>query len=353
MDKPRSIPALTSIRGFAALIVLFMHIHETFRNDLPWFSIFKNGALGVDLFFVLSGFILAYVYADTTIERRNFLGFYNKFIKSRLARIYPLHFFTLLFTLCLVLVIPHFYERSPQFYTGLSFILNLFLIQNWGFIDISWNIVSWSISAEFFMYLLFPFMLYFKNLVNSQFKVLTLAIFIFIIHHIFIFTLNWTNYGGMSLGGMVRVFFEFSLGFLLFYLRAGFYTIFINFKDNLGLLLVLLLLISVFFKEVWLLFLPSVAFFILHLGVFDSSTSRFLSNKPLVYLGNISFSLYMWHWLVIQVYNALKTNVFQFDHSQTSEFIAACFLTIISLVIAHYSFRYLEEPARKWGRKFI
>ncbi|MES2070053.1 MAG: acyltransferase [Pseudomonadota bacterium] len=214
--------ALTSVRGVAALVVLFYHLNQTFESShLFFYEIFQHGYLGVDLFFVLSGFIMAYVYGRKSVSHQ-FMGFYKKFILTRLARVYPLHLVTLAATLLLVLVLPGFRESYPQFFTKTSFILNLFLIQNWGFVGISWNTASWSISAEWFMYLLFPIMLFINqkfNISSKRWALFLFAAMVLSAHYLIIFILGWRDYGGMSAGGMVRVFFEFSLGFLLFFLR--------------------------------------------------------------------------------------------------------------------------------------
>lgn len=217
-ENKKNIPALTSIRGFAAIAVVLMHINSTYAEQgLLFFSLFQYSSLGVDLFFILSGFILAYVYEEQNFSKLGIKSFFVTFMSARLARIYPLHIVTLLFTLLIVLTLSGFSERySEHFFTLQSFILNVFLIQNWGLVDISWNTVSWSISAEFFMYLLFPFMLYFKSFINNTNHIIMLTLLCFVAHHLFIFVLDWSSYGGMSLGGMVRVFFEFSLGFLFF-----------------------------------------------------------------------------------------------------------------------------------------
>ncbi|WP_158525340.1 acyltransferase [Glaciecola sp. KUL10] len=212
------IDSLTSIRGVAALVVLFLHVAQTFNFELTFFNLFKNGWLGVDLFFVLSGFILAHVYHQSEPTQKTFISFYKQFIINRLARIYPLHLCTLLFTLGLVIFLPGFYERYPKYFSDISFISNLLLIQNWGFIDISWNTVSWSISAEFFMYLLFPFFLISRSIFNKVEYTVIIILVLLLAHYLIIFSFGWSNYGGMSIGGMVRVFFEFLIGFHIYFL---------------------------------------------------------------------------------------------------------------------------------------
>jgi len=114
----------------------------------------RAGGTGVGVFFVLSGFILSYVYADKFASHS--IG-YGKFMFARISRVYPLHLVTLLVygtlgAAGLLLLLP-----QDNHYT---FILNLGLLQAWGFTDlVSWNEPAWSISTELFAYLLFPFLI--------------------------------------------------------------------------------------------------------------------------------------------------------------------------------------------------
>ncbi|MGB2665793.1 MAG: acyltransferase family protein, partial [Candidatus Acidiferrum sp.] len=82
---------LTGIRAVAAIFVVFFHFGDSFAALFPAFGvlrpIYKSGDMGVDLFFMLSGFVLSLNYLDgfRTISR----GSYRKFLRARLARIYP------------------------------------------------------------------------------------------------------------------------------------------------------------------------------------------------------------------------------------------------------------------------
>jgi peptidoglycan/LPS O-acetylase OafA/YrhL len=105
----------------------------------------SRGYLWVDFFFLLSGFVLCHVYAEDFLRRR--LHF-REFLGKRLARIYPMHLFTLL-----VLLIPFFGASGDR----LSFSTNLLLLHAWGTdSQLAWNYPSWSISAEWAAYLAFP-----------------------------------------------------------------------------------------------------------------------------------------------------------------------------------------------------
>src|SRR6476660_2696781 len=97
--KPSEIRALAGTRALPPLLLVLYHYHEAHGyQDLRWFDVFvSKGYLWVEFFFALSGFILVHVYA----AQREFR--YVDFLKARLARLYPLHLFTLLLMLAMVM----------------------------------------------------------------------------------------------------------------------------------------------------------------------------------------------------------------------------------------------------------
>ena len=151
-DRPE-IPALTSLRFFAALWVVLFHIREMglWRGGIaPYRAVIQLGYLGVSFFFVLSGFILVYVYAGREVPKR-------RFWQARFARIYPAYLFSLLVTSPSIpgmLPIVRAMHGSPAIAIA-SFPL---LLEAWFPRDLFfWNVVAWSLSVEAFFYLVFPF----------------------------------------------------------------------------------------------------------------------------------------------------------------------------------------------------
>jgi peptidoglycan/LPS O-acetylase OafA/YrhL len=120
--------------------------------------ILTKGYLGVDLFFILSGFVLAYNYIDPgkswTLKR------YLQFQGLRLGRIYPLHVLTIVLIVCGLLMasVVHVHVNRPEGFGWQSLATNLMLVHGWTLVPVpgSWNYASWSISAEWFAYLAFP-----------------------------------------------------------------------------------------------------------------------------------------------------------------------------------------------------
>lgn len=164
VDAPSKsvIAALTGIRAIAAWWVVFGHFQEHLAALFPFCKhlvlITHRGYLGVDLFFCLSGFVLAHNYLQKfrVVRPRE----YGQFLWLRLARMYPVHLFTLLLLMLGVLAagLLNYKLNMPGRLTGIDFVRNLFLVHAWGFApDVSWNGPAWSISAEWFAYLLLPF----------------------------------------------------------------------------------------------------------------------------------------------------------------------------------------------------
>ncbi|MDP8916595.1 MAG: acyltransferase [Pseudomonadota bacterium] len=148
------IEPLTALRFFAAIwVVLFAYWPKLDLGFTP--AAVAKGYLGVEVFFVLSGFILCHVYL-AAVERGRF-G-YGGFLWARLARVYPLHLFTLVGVGALALAAGLAGFSVGEGVTEWSALpANLLMIHAWGFAPTAgWNHPSWSISAEWFAYLSFP-----------------------------------------------------------------------------------------------------------------------------------------------------------------------------------------------------
>jgi peptidoglycan/LPS O-acetylase OafA/YrhL len=161
IERPR-LPALTSVRFLAALHVCVFHMYamKIASGTGVMHRIASIGYVGVNFFFVLSGFILVYTYAGRGTPARQFWW-------ARFARIYPAYLFSLLFTA------PFFFYVSlkmhpapipfmiwPQNHLITSCLLVVPLTQSWvPGAALAWNTPAWSLSDEAFFYLLFPALL--------------------------------------------------------------------------------------------------------------------------------------------------------------------------------------------------
>ncbi|BDA63886.1 acyltransferase family protein [Actinomyces capricornis] len=138
----RDLPRLTSLRFFAALLIVLFHAR--LHHFVPQGQFFDVAHMGVAFFFVLSGFVLAWASQGRRVEPR-------RFWVNRFARVYPSHLVTMLIA---VILIP------PATWGDLA--LNTLLLQAWSphqATALALNAVAWSLSAEAFFYLLAPWLI--------------------------------------------------------------------------------------------------------------------------------------------------------------------------------------------------
>jgi peptidoglycan/LPS O-acetylase OafA/YrhL len=160
---PRTkLPALTSLRGLAALTVLLFHSSSLALAHLDGgntgFALLKiwgRGHLAVDLFFFLSGFVLTHVYGNLLTEDRTWRAV-GGFLWARFCRIYPASAFAAV--VCTLQLIPGGMRFPGGQSLGAQLVANLTLMQVPWLDGVLLNPPSWSISAEFYAYLMFPFL---------------------------------------------------------------------------------------------------------------------------------------------------------------------------------------------------
>ncbi len=149
-SKPPPLPALTGVRTLLAVNIMFCHF--TPRHMGPLYPLINNSYIFVGFFFLLSGYVLAYNYADrpTPLNKRDFW-------RARFARLYPVYAFSLL--LSVVMLGQEWRARSHgEFFAGL--VLTPMLLQGWSpMLATFWNTVAWTLSADLLLYLLFPWLI--------------------------------------------------------------------------------------------------------------------------------------------------------------------------------------------------
>ena len=169
---PGRIAALAGARAFPPLMVVMFHFSEGhhYSGWRPLDFLATRGYLWVEFFFVLSGFILAHAYWARLKELFQRAG-YIAFLRARLIRLYPLHLFMLLLLLAMVAglraLAAHggyasiFDIRYHQDVSVQGFWLSLLLLQAWNTMgSLTWNGVSWFVSVEFALCLMFPLLLW-------------------------------------------------------------------------------------------------------------------------------------------------------------------------------------------------
>lgn len=342
---PDDLPVLTSLRFFAALFTALFHMHFFYgKSFFPFVdNIMSKGDLAVDFFFILSGFILTHCYLSHILEGH---FTYKNFIIRRLARIYPVHLFTfggavLMLWIASARSIP---LMADAFFIS-YFFHHLLLIHAWGLDSrLSYNQVSWSISAEFFAYLLFPFFLR-TALSMKPLEGLMIALTGCVILSFISLPFFGVELTEMSTWGFLRIIPTFFLGVCL-YLFAKKYE-FRYASDRVMAATAALIIISfALLARDWLI-LPLLCFMI-YVGAEQTrqGISGFLSKPWAVYLGRISYSFYMVQYCVWFI----LMNILLRDYSSTWLDIRIIWIVSLGLVIlaASATYHFIEQPAHAW-----
>lgn len=305
-DSPAHISALTSLRGLAAWWVALYH----FREYLPlnssgwlWWGI-AYGYYAVDLFFILSGFVLHINYAPRLARpSREALW---QFAVARFARVYPLHLAMMVAFLAIPVAIMLFSQHGllpGQRFAAEYYVMSLLLIQNWGFLDyLAWNVPAWSISTEAGAYVLFPLL----AMAVMRLRGVLAACAAFLLVLAFIGWLFWVcgmaNIAAdIARWGLVRCVLEFLLGMCCgrLYQLTG--------PPGWGRQALLLVGAGGMFGLAWLgvrdyFVLPAgFALLVMGLSAATGPVSAVLGARWLVYLGEISYATYMVHYFLREV----------------------------------------------------
>jgi len=322
--------ALDALRGFAALAIAVFHYHGN------W-----GGYLAVDFFLILSGFVLSHVYLN---REKNFLVF----LGHRLARLYPLHLFSLF-----VFVIVFFSINGdlPNYYDGtvVTFIQHLTLTQNIGLSpsEHTWNYPSWSISVEFWVNIVF--ILFITR--SSSLLILigvSLCCFGLILLQSAHLNVHHGNYFSIVNSGLVRGLASFVLGVLVYRVYStGKVKMLWKDKGYIEAGLLIGILICVFMREdvhslLDFLAIPLFALVILVFAQESGIVSKLISKFD--HLGIISYSLYLNQIAVLMLIRWLETMYILPEY-----ILFAVYLTTL-LVYSHFTYIFIELPARKYGR---
>jgi peptidoglycan/LPS O-acetylase OafA/YrhL len=364
---------LTGLRGVAAYSVLLAHAAQSsfpYYQDLVYNRL---SAFGMSLFFVLSGFVIYYNYAEL-FRQESLASAGWKFFAARFARLYPLY------AVSLIIVLPH--VPAPNFAGHPWVLLSYFtLTQSW--FNTMWTLFqpAWSISTEWFLYLAFvPLLWIVRRLKPSVVTLLVycaaaaftlyllLGVFrqpledvvrehLFVSPQISVEPLGWLGY----FGAPVRVF-EFVAGILsaraYMALRDG---------ELSGSRLVFTLapawcaaviLIGPLTTGSPLLgnfiFAPALAPFMLYVCRAPGHWfARVLSSRPLQFMGDISYSVYVWSFFVLDgLANSFKSGEPSIEGIINSLLRVAVAVGLTS-VFAYGSFVLIETPSRRWLRAVL
>jgi peptidoglycan/LPS O-acetylase OafA/YrhL len=351
--KKEQFDALTGLRGFAALWVVSLHFQEVTNQLLPISVIFNwltgSGANAVAVFFILSGFVLLYTYED----RFNIFSWreYRRYLGLRLARIYPGYLAALLAMVGLVaLAAWRGLPRSEAAYPLHWLPWEALMMHQWWRADFfGWNFPDWSVSAEWFAYLfIFPVaVLAVKKIHGVMGGILAVAVLLVAEPAI---RLHWV--------------WKIPMVSLLFLAGAFLWEVRRHFRPNGGLLAknldltgVVLLLAALtarpFLTPYAFLALVLIAASVLILGLtfVGGLPARVLASPAALFLGEISYSVYLIHGVVLRLLKVILPVAQYADASlvvRNLVVIANYAAVIVAATILYYG---VEHPARVWLRR--
>ena len=334
---------IDGLRSIAILPVILYHLAP---DLIPY------GYLGVDIFFVISGFLISGIISNK-IKSNSFslLEFYER----RVKRIAPLYFLIIIISVPLAYLIlyPHqLTDFSQSIVASLSFLSNFFFYYEIDyfnpFINYSPLIHTWSLSVEEQFYLLLPLCLIVFQKLRNNVKVI---IFLFFLLLSFFYCIKLSE-SNISLGfySSISRAWELLAGVVLSLVNISFFK---NFKERyirVISLLCLIFLVSIFFGIIkfnhpgFLTIIPVLlSVLIIQLSSENNFLKKLLSFKPMVHIGLLSYSLYMIHQPVFSFYKVYKLN----NGLDSSLNIFEGFIIIVVIYfLSYFSYKFYEKPIR-------
>jgi len=339
------IKPLTALRFFAAFWVVLFHYWPNLDVGFTP-AVATKGYLGVEAFFVLSGFILCHVYLSGFGDGR---FRYGDFLWNRLARVYPLHLATLVGVgLMAVVASAAGMAVNDTILSWKSLPANLLLVHAWGFAPVSgWNHASWSISAEWFAYLTFPAFAFaaWKLRERPVTAVLGALAFIAVLYPMFEMLAGFPLTRATILWGALRIVPCFAFGCALYALwrsgrvparLSGYGVTFFG----------LATLAAVQFGAQDLLIVMLLGGLIFSLASLAQTGFEFAGQPVFVYLGEISYSTYMIciPWKILAINAAAK--VFNIGGDKLPLLIWVAIVAAL-IPLSAISFHVIENPCRE------
>jgi peptidoglycan/LPS O-acetylase OafA/YrhL len=352
---------LESLRGIAALLVVFFHVPKW--NSFLNVRIINNGYLMVELFFVLSGFVIFNAYCDNIKTGRDLLRF--QFL--RFGRLYPVHIlFVLVFLLIEALkymaqsgfgiVSPNTQPFRENNFTAL--VQHIFLVQAIGpsGSPLTFNVPSWSISVEFYTYLIFGCVALlgrngYQYLIFSLIAVASVVLLV--------------SAAGFGFEDMLRCLGGFFIGCLT---AVSVKNATLKVSRFASVILFLTIIAFLQFKtskayDVAIYFLTAglIAALVLQKGGLLNGVLRL---RIFVWLGSISYALYMSHeaveWIANQIFRVvLKAPEVIAPSGRSipqlsgfSAIVGVSFIVILSFVVSSLVYKFVEKPWRERSREY-
>ncbi len=329
---------------------MFLHVPEFFANrNLPYFNnnaVFFKGNEAVWMFFSLSGFLIIKQLHDEKIST-NTINL-KRFFKNRTLRIFPLYYLILIYGFIhYQLILPKLgfeFENSYNIWEGIllssTFFSNIFLTYSpGGILEILWSI---GVEEQFYILIAPLFFLLPKSKIKTTLISITIVYLLFFTSTIFPFLKEYKMYFFyFTFSGICTIYLEKTKFHKLFsyiiYLIILIYTLSNFFKNNLS-------------ENQYFIF--SMILFGLFLTVLSKKSIPLLENSIIKYLGTISYGIYMFHAIAMQIVGLIYIKLnFQNQISNTLYIISYTFLVIVlTIIMAHFSYKYYESYFLKFKK---
>lgn len=353
----KEIRSLTGMRGIAALLVMFYHFNAGKLFDGHLATFMGHGYMMVDLFFILSGFVIAMTYGHWFEQGLNW-GDYLRFLARRVARIYPLY--VLMSLLAGLLIASNLMDRWSTIPVPISAIVNLTMLQSLVGVP-SLDAPGWSISAEWIASLAFP-LLAFASLRQSWPRVLLLAAIA--LATLPILTVLPALANQPKRNGLMDIW-HYSTVFPVVRCLAGFTLGVVSYRLSNAralqaitgqtwytptLVLAILALMCVKQADLWIVSLFPLL--ILGLSHDRGPLERLAGSAPIYRLGVLSYGIYLIHNLLNYFMLDVAEKLSQMGlASETASASATLLFGAIAVGFAELTYRYIERPARNGIRR--
>lgn len=323
---------INAIRSVAILSVLIYHFN---------FFGFETGWIGVDIFFVISGYLMTAIILGK-IEKEKFS--FSEFYLSRLRRVFP----ALFFVMSVVLLFGYFYlpttdlkNLANEIRYGVIFSSNFYLLENANYFDRfsieRWFLHLWSLSVEAQFYLFYPIVLYFSykydKIKTVTYAVLSLLMASFAINFYF----QFNEMKNMAFYSIISREWEFILGGIAYFIERN-KVIVSKLTYTLGWATMILSAVFIQNGNLEWVIIPVIATMVVIAG---NRSNKFIDNDIVQYVGDRSYSIYLWHWVLI---------VFLHYTSQFESDIAKISMLIMSFIMAEFSYQFIEKPTRNLNK---
>jgi peptidoglycan/LPS O-acetylase OafA/YrhL len=351
------IRSLTGLRGLAALWVMIGHYIGDGPASQTVADVVEHMYLAVDIFMVLSGFVLARSH-DADFRVPFAAGQVGRFLWRRLARIYPIYLASSL--VCLLLIVTGIdVWGSPAVSTGML-LTNFAMAQSWGGPYDGLNAVSWSISTEWAANVIFPAFgfLFMRGTVRRSVVAVLVTVAGLLVFAAFsggdapddpptFGALTWYSYPG----SMVRCTSEFMFGMFCWRLRRDVRAASFLGSDRVLVPAILLMAVMTLDQSRDMAFLALACGLVVGFSYETSGLAAVFASPVPRFLGLISFSLYLWHIPMLQLGDPITAGTTRLGIGQPW-LVGRVLLMGLVIAVSTLSFLWVEKPAQRWLNHF-